>query len=375
MSILKHRIFNSDHFLDKFAGHEAVLERHLARWAVPNPPVPVTIASLKDYLKKPPRGNEPFEHMVETLYQAYDLSTKQGHEFMSDAIEQNQVEKPGLHDLPCEVLALTLQIDEPDVFTLATNYLFASKVDKFVTYKGRESRAIADLPAAVLRFKNKLGAHFEKIKGTDRIHVDHFTDENTHNFIVYHERRMTAEIELKTEEGSVVVKSRNFRPARQDFIAYNTKTGRLEIETPIKKERDLMRTAFAEACLGEADFFSGTGAEIVTKLQELTKTDFVLKADDGHTAVLREIVFTLPQLHAPRIAIKSKDAFATLGLNTLRDGFAGATLKSARIALKFGERQRAKGIELGSNNTISFNRATRSAEVISYLVRWGLIVE
>lgn len=375
MSSPQHRVFNADRFLDKFSGHEPILAAHLARWhdRLPHPPALFTVAAFKTYLKSPPHQCPAFEAMVAGLYHAYDLSTKQGHELMADAIEQSACDLPGLHDLPREVLALRLQIEAPATFELATHYLWASQVDKFVTYRGKGPRAIADVPAAVDRFTAQLGALFAHRKGTDKVVVQHFAEADVLNFIVYHERRMTAEIELKVDGGSVVVKSRTFRPARQDFLAYYPETGRLEIETPIKKERDLMRTAFAECCLGESDFFSGEGAEASIHLQNLAAPDFTLAVDDDHKAVLREIVFALPQTHAPTITVNSKDALASLDLNALRPTLAAARIKSARIALAFGEGKRPKSIELGGTNMLSFNRATRASDVLAYLRRWQLL--
>ncbi|TAG31022.1 MAG: hypothetical protein EAZ36_03435, partial [Verrucomicrobia bacterium] len=139
MAVLKHRKFNADRFIDKFAGHLPVLAEHIARWPSLIPPEPLTVASFKDYLRAPHENDAAFEDMVEGLYQAYDFCTKQGHELLGEAVDINQLQLPGIHDLPREVLALRLQITDPETFALACDLLFASQVDKFVTYKGREA--------------------------------------------------------------------------------------------------------------------------------------------------------------------------------------------------------------------------------------------
>lgn len=48
MAVLKHRKFNADRFIDKFAGPEAVLAEHMARWPTLVKPDPLTPASFKD---------------------------------------------------------------------------------------------------------------------------------------------------------------------------------------------------------------------------------------------------------------------------------------------------------------------------------------
>ncbi len=376
MPVIKHRKFNADRFIDKFAGHEPVLADHMARWPSLVPPAPLTPASFKDYLRAPHENDTAFEDMVDGLYQAYDFCTKQGHELLGEAVDLNQLELPGIHDLPREVLALRLQIIDPETFALACDLLFASQVDKFVTYKGREAREIPDVDAPLATFRTTLGERFKERKGSDRIVVRHFTDGTAHNFIVYHERRVTAELELVTGAAEAVVTTRKFRPVRQDFIAYYTDTGRLEIETPIEKERELMRDTFALSFFGEADFFSGANAAVAIDLSVLKASDFALPTNEGHTALLKELTFKLAQTHGPTFHIRSKDVLTTLDLNQLRPKLATAVeVKSAVISISFGTRKRPKRVTLTKKNSMSFSRATHAAETLAYLRDWLLLVD
>jgi hypothetical protein len=375
MAVLKHRIFNADRFIDKFAEHEPVLAAHMNRWPTLVCPNPLTTEAFKDYLKTPPANSTAFEDMVEGLYQAYDFCNRQGYELLNDAIEINQLQLPGLHDIPKEVLALRLQTEDPGTFALACDMLFAAQVDKFVTYKGREPRVIEDVAPPLATFRAKLGEYFATRKGSDKIVIKHFADGTAHNFIVYHERRVTAELEIKQEGTTTTVTSRKFRPVRQDFIAYYGDTGRLEIETPIQKERDLMRVAFATSFFNEEAFFSGTNSEVAIKLEKLREPGFAFSLDTGHGATLKEITFKLPQLHSPSFSIRSKDAFSTLALNQMRQALAGAEIKSAVISISFGAGTRAKRVTLTHTNSLSFSRATHVTEVFSYLRRWQLLVD
>lgn len=376
MPVIKHRKFNADRFIDKFAGHEPVLADHMARWPSLVPPAPLTPASFKDYLRAPHENDAAFEDMVDGLYQAYDFCTKQGHELLGEAVDLNQLELPGIHDLPREVLALRLQIIDPETFALACDLLFASQVDKFVTYKGREAREIPDVDAPLATFRTTLGERFKERKGSDRIVVRHFTDGTAHNFIVYHERRVTAELELVTGAAEAVVTTRKFRPVRQDFIAYYTDTGRLEIETPIEKERELMRDTFALSFFGEADFFSGANAAVAIDLSVLKASGFALPTNEGHTALLKELTFKLAQTHGPTFHIRSKDVLTTLDLNQLRPKLATAVeVKSAVISISFGTGKRPKRVTLTKKNSMSFSRATHAAETLAYLRDWLLLVD
>lgn len=376
MAVLKHRKFNADRFIDKFAGHEPVLAEHMARWPSLVKPDPLTPDSFKAYLRAPHENDTAFEDMVDGLYQAYDFCTKQGHELLGEAVDLNQLELPGMHDLPREVLALRLQIIDPETFALACDLLFASQVDKFVTYKGREARQIPDVEAPLATFRATLGERFKEHKGSDRIVVRHFTDGTAHNFIVYHERRVTAELELAPGTGETVVTTRKFRPVRQDFIAYYTDTGRLEIETPFEKEREMMRDTFALSFFGDAGFFSGANAAVTIDLSVLKASDFTLGTHEGHTAILKELAFKLAQTHGPTFQIRSKDVLTTLELNNLRPKLATAVeVKSAVISISFGTGKRPKRVTLTKKNSMSFSRATHAAETLAYLRDWKLLVD
>jgi hypothetical protein len=376
MAVLKHRKFNADRFIDKFAGHEPVLAEHIARWPSLVPPNPLTPASFKDYLRAPHENDAAFEDMVEGLYQAYDFCTKQGHEFLGDAIDFNQLELPGFHDLPREVLALRLQITDRGTFDLAADMLFAAQVDKFVTYKGREARPIPDVETQLEAFRATLGERFKERKGSDRVVVRHFTDGTSYNFIVYHERRVTAELEIAAGEAEAVITTRKLRPVRQDFIAYYTDTGRLEIETPVEKERELMRDTFALSFFGDASFFSGANAAVAIDLSVLKASDFALPTNEGHTALLKELTFRLAQIHGPTLFVRSKDVLTTLELNQLRPKLATAVeVKSAVISISFGNGKRPKRVTLTKKNSMSFSRATHAAETLAYLRDWKLLVD
>ena len=79
-----------------------------------------------------------------------------------------------------------------------------------------------------------------------------------------------------------------------------------------------MRKAFGEVCLGDAEFFEEEGSDATVDLSALASPDFDFQLDDGDTAKLTEIIYKLPQQHAPTFSIRSKDAFATLEMNGMR---------------------------------------------------------
>lgn len=131
--------------------------------------------------------------MIEGLYKAHDLSTKQGHEILSDAMDQNGINLDPDHELHVQVLALKLLNEDKATFDFATNMWTISKVDKFVTFKGKGPKEIPYLEdETIRRFETELKALFAAHEGERKVLVRHFKDGEAVNFIVYHEERKKA---------------------------------------------------------------------------------------------------------------------------------------------------------------------------------------
>lgn len=378
MATIKHRKFTADRFLDKFKGQEEVLWTYLARWCdnLPDFPEERTLDGFKAYLKDAPQNCEAHEEMIEGLYKAHDLSTKQGYENLWDAITQNQVDIDPDHELHREVLALKLLTEDPPTFQLAVDMWSVSKVVGFVAYKGKEPREIPELTDELIStFESRLRGLFTEYKGERKVLIRHFKDGLAVNFIVYHEVRQKAELVFEGANGAHEVNPLIFRPVRQDFLTYLPSAGKIEIETPVQKDRDSMRRAFGEVCLNDASFFEEQDSEDILDFTPLRKPDFEFDLDGEDKAVLTEIYFRAHQRHGPRFTIASEHAFETLDLNGLRHHLETAEIRAVKIKLTFPENKRGKSIHLSGKNKIAFNRSTRVEEVFGYLKRWGLLRE
>lgn len=374
MAKIKHRPFNADRFLDKFKAHRDSLVAYLNRWdgQIPGLPEPLEVDAFKEFLKTPPVDCRPFEEMVEGIYRAWDLCTKQGEEHMHDAAERNQSSLNDVHDIPREVFALRLYVEDLSSFQLAENLNHAQHVDKFVTFKGKGPASVENVEGAVALFKAELQGFFTERKGSEKVLVKHFLDGDVLNFIIYHEERVKAEIQLQEDGTTLTIQPLIFRPARQDFLSYFPAVGKIQIDNPSPKERAAMRRAFGLVCLDDESFFEEQGAEAVVDLSGLAASDFELQTDHGDSAKLTEIVFRLHQAHKPCLTVRSGDVYATLEANGLRELLAHSQILSAKIKLFMAGAKRGKSIELKHPNSLSFNRSTHAQQVMDYLARWNL---
>ena len=294
---------------------------------------------------------------------------------MHEAAETNLSPLKDVHDVPREIFSLRLRVEDKTTFDLAYNLLIVLHVDQFATFKGKGPKQITNVDSVVPMYKSRLQALFSDCKGSDKVLVKHFADGDILNFIVYHEKRVKAEIQLQEDGSTLTVQPFIFRPARQDFISYFPDEGKLQIDNLGKKEQEAMRRTLGEVCLGDADFFEDEGSDAMVDLSSLKVPDFDFQLDDGDSATLREIVFKLPQQHTPTFSVRSKDVFATLEANGMRAVLSDANIQSAKIKLIMPGNRRGKTITLKQPNCLSFNRSTQADRVMEYLNRWNLVKE
>ncbi|MDQ8184286.1 hypothetical protein [Pelagicoccus sp. SDUM812002] len=369
------RKFNADRFLDKFKCFEGVLRRYCDQWkeGLDGFPEMLTVETFKDWLRYSAGNRLAYKGMLEGIYRAYDLSTKQGQEILMDALEQFGVEIPGVHSLHVEVLALRVLSEFPEVFEVAYDTLTVSRVDKFTMFRGKEARELEALEEGTERFAKALRKAFAVRKGTEKVLVKRFTDGDVQNFIVYHEERVQAVLEMKENGETIDIQPLIFRPVKQDFIAYFPRFGKIEIESTTKRDTSILRTTFGKVFLDDPEFFDSEESETLINLERLKDPAFVFDLESGHYASLTDVRCQFGGKEAHRVDFNSKDVFQTLEKLNLRPSLGEARLASAKIKIVFPECRRGKTVTLSDSNKISFNRSTRSMEVFRYLRRWGLL--
>jgi len=370
----KHRTFNADRFLDKFQGNESILRGYVGIW---NGRLDLDISNLdipkfKEFLAN--GDGDGKDELLEGLYRAYDLCSERGHEDLLAAGRDWGYDPDPEDKLPVECLSLKVRTEKEDTFNLAYDRNTVWRAERFSLFRGKETRAITDIPAAAQLFQEKLVEVFKEDKNSERVLVRHYSEGDYTNVIVYHEKRTKAELVFKGTKSRLMVTSTILRPAQQDFISYNNKTGQVEIEARFEKEEAALRKHFAECCLGDADFFEGVEAGKRLNLARIAEEDFDMPVDEEHSAVLVELQYKMKQLHAPSFAVRSKNVLETLDRNNLRNQLVGSSIGKAVFKIGFPDDRRGKRVDLSGTNKIKFKRATHAEDVFRYLQNWGVAI-
>lgn len=375
MGKLKHRTFNADRFLDKFQGQEVILRSFVGLWdgRLGLDTTSLDVPHFKEYLVN--GDGDGKDDLLESLYMAYDLCTERGHEDLVSACDECSYSPNGNGELPVECLSLKVRTENEDAFTLAYDRYNLWRAERFTIFSGKSAAGIVDADAGSSAFQAKLAEIFKDHKNSDRVLVRHYKEGAYTNFIVYHEKRVKAELIFKGTRMRPKVSPTILRPAQQDFISYNNETGQLEIEAGFEKEETALRKAFAECCLNDEDFFDSPGSSDRLNLARIAEDDFAMPVDKDHSAFLAELHFNIKQTHIPSFVVRSKNVMETLEKNYLRKRLAGGTIRRAVFKIMFPDDRRGKRIELSGTNKVKFKRATHAEDVFRYLKNWGIVID
>ncbi len=371
--MLKHRAFSADRFLDKFQGRERVLHSYMGIWGdgLQAHAAPLDVPGFKDFILNGEGAKK--DQFMEGLYRAYDLSNERGHEDLIAACRDHNYEPDPDGKLPVECLSLKVRAENEDAFNLAYDRCTLHQAERFSVFQGEAGMAIADVPAATERLQQRLSALFKNDKKSDRVLVRQYQEGAYTNFIVYHEKRTQAMLVFQGSRIKPKVSPTVLRPAQQDFISYNNKTGQVEIEARFEKEGGTLRKSFAECCFGDAELFEKPESAQKFTLGVIAREDFALDVDEGDSAALLELYFKLKQKHEPAFVVRSKDVLDTMKLNYHRKRLAGATIQKAVFKIGFPDERRGKRVELSGTNKIAFKRGTHAEDVFRYLKRWKIL--
>lgn len=353
-----YRRLNAHRFLNKFnRGGEPLLSaffrKHLPASALAAAD-PLSVADVLTFLGT---CDATGKEVTRALNDAYDMSGPQGAYFLRSAAKEANIVPDPENKLIPEHLSLKIFTEWPPVFVAAYDRLGLAKTDNFSFYAGKAPVTVPDPVSVADVFQN----HLRSLKGSPRVVVRAFTEDIMVNFIFYHEKRPSAPLIF---EDNLEIRPLWHRPAQQDFICYNTKTGHVEIEIGSRGEQVAIRKKFAEACTGDAEHFEQSGSTAFLALDTLLSPDFTLSPD---LAILRRIELDLAQEEEPFFEISSQDVFRTIDRNGLRSRFEGARVAFAALALRLPGVNRPSVVELTAPNKIAFPRSIHTETVFGRL--------
>lgn len=378
---VKHRAFNADRFIDKFRGRECLLLNFARQWAGRLDLGPLgdapDIDIFKDWLAA--HQGRAWDEMVEVLYQVYDLCTERGHECLVQVCREAEGYNPDpTCELPVECLSLKLNTEREELFRRAYDRHAFQQADKFAIYRAPGAGEIGDPQASADGLAARLGEHFKADKNSDRVVVRHYRDASYANFIIYHEKRVKAELVIKATGNAPHVEPLVLRPAQQDFVSYHGASGQLEIESTYPRDEAAIRRHFADACFRDPELFEGEPASRRFDLSCLADPDFAMPVDGSDRASLTELHFHTLSSHeldddSAAFVIRGKNVPRTLNSRDLCRAIDPGLIGRAVFKFYFDGSRRGRPVTISGKNKISFNRAAHQDDIFRYLRNWGIM--
>jgi hypothetical protein len=372
--MIKHRVFNVDRFVDKFReGGEFLLRDFVKIWGrgLDIQLSSINVDTFKNFLVKG-EGRSKEEFMAE-LYRVWDLCDEIGHEYLVAACDRQRPKynPDPTGTLPVEGVSLIVRIEREEVFNLAYDMRNFRHAERFNLYQGKKGKQITKLGEVTKRLRSKLERDFKGLKKSDRVIVRAYQEGSTFNFVIYHEKRVQAQLIFKGGRTRRKVAPLALRPVQQDYIRFDPTTGKAEVEARFSHEEEKLVLGFAECCLEDAQYFARSGNRL--NLARIADKHFTLKAERVEKAALTELQFTLDQKPKPLFTISSDDVFETLGFNGLLGKLAVGTIRRAVLTLKFEGDGKEKSVRLSGDKTISFPHRTHAEDVHRCLAAWKLL--
>lgn len=379
---VKHRAFKADRFIDKFRGREGLLLNFARPWAGRIDLGPLgdepDVNAFKQWLAE--RQGGAWDEIAQSLYQVYDLCTEQGHEYLVQVCREAGGYDPDPEgQLPVECLSLKIFTEREDLFHLAYDRHTFQKADQFAIYRVSGAGEVRDPQASAAGLQARLAEHFKGDKNSDRVLVRQYREDGYVNFVIYHEKRVRAELVIKDNGRATHVEPLVLRPAQQDFVSYHGASGQLEIETTYPKDEAAIRRHFADACFGSSELFDSETASRRFDLSRLADSDFAMPTDGSDRAFLTEMQFlALPSSEvdddSASFVIRGKDVLRTIDNRNLRCGINPERIRRAVIKFYFPDCARGKSVTISGTNKISFNRSSHQSDIFRYLKAWGILL-
>jgi len=208
-----------------------------------------------------------------------------------------------------QALAMRLFIDYPEAFEYAwTRYCIYASTSKI----SRHNLPCQDLriDAEKLKtFEKEIGKYFANSAKGDECHV-HFYDEQE-RAVVLVARGSYFRAVARWEGGAIKVES--FRPAAEDVLMYDRKTGQLCIQTPFPTDREQYIRSFASAIIGDLSLADNPDRDKIYTLDPILKGSFKWEGNEYIKSIIPvEAKLKIKGATEAVIEIRSKDLRLTL---------------------------------------------------------------
>jgi hypothetical protein len=275
----------------------------------------------------------------------------------------------GIHmdeDKSKEELALKLFLHHQEAFEYAYDfYCLYNSATKMSDHKIGVREVIVD-QSKIERFRKAVSRFYADLAKGQECEVRHYLEEDRLIIAVVRGSYRRSVPEWKNSK----VKTLFYRPAQEDILQFNMKTGVLSIKAPYKKDKDNYISRFADIILGDDTLADNPERDQTYTLKPLSDGTFDFGGDENIRSVkLLVVKYQIDDLDLTEVTIKSVNV-----LQSLKSGLGADNLRNMNIVhAKFlfviddGGKKRKVTCEITPPNMTDLNRKKYADIIGAYL--------
>lgn len=367
--------FEVSAFLLPFEGREHILERYLdgipANLVTLARPVTSTAAFLEHLGVC---SQDEYRVLASGLIEAWGMSSDENHEGLLSVLRLAGETNAERLALPAECLALDLLATNRELFESAITFDQVKKCDALELFKpAHPVTLVADLDAAMNRFRSEIAARCHEKYGSRRILLRRFASSPVFMVGFFFEKSPKTLRVLDGTETEPNLGRNEVRPTQFDAVLFEPSTGILSVRSGWGRLTDHIRHAFASAFLNDPNAYEWAGATDILRLLPLVDLHEDLEDVDGGHPIISELEYTIPNdLQEARYRVNAKDMRRVIDRDNTSDRMAIANINKVVVKMAMANAVRRRRVTMKFPNRIEFKRGSETSRILSTLHEWGV---
>jgi hypothetical protein len=367
--------FEASAFLLPFEGREHILELYLDGIPPSLLTVPRPVTSAAAFLEHLNLcSQDEYRVLASGLIEAWGMSSDENHEGLLSVLRLAGETDPERLALPAECLALDLLATNRELFESAITFDQVKKCDALELFKpAHPVTLVADLDAAMNRFRSEIAARCHEKYGSRRILLRRFATSPVFMVGFFFEKSPKTLRVLDGTETEPNLGRNELRPTQFDAVLFEPSNGILSVRSGWGRLTDPIRRAFAAAFLNDPNAYEWDGATDILNLVPLVDLHEELEDVDGGYPIISELEYTIPNdPQEARYRVNAKDMRRVIDRDNASDRVAIANINRVVVKMAMANAVRRRRVALKFPNRIEFKRGSETSMILSMLHDWGV---
>lgn len=300
-----------------------------------------------------------------------DLATDEGQDILIKTCQQFKLDSIDYLNMSPDDLATRVFIADIQAFIAAENLYNIDYIDKFSDYKG--DKVIQPNHTFINLLASELEKHFTS-KGKGKIvKIENYRFSNRIVYFVKYAEKIKDVSILEADR----FQNRKLRLSREIILIFYPNKKLLRIKAPTKILKELLVNNFARHILNNENYFINSKSAVyynLKKVFELDKFEETLNPDEVESVALKELTLQGTSEDKSKITFTDINVLRQLEKTESKIELYKPIKAKIQFKLKDYKKSNSRTIEIAIPNISNLNDTDRDDLIMSYLVKWGIVV-